>query len=117
MAEQRFDAGEDLLTWDFTKYGQGSGEIPEPTSDQIEEFLETMRQILPTKEVDGKPVIDVERMNEVVGEGTDVEALLIDALARVTSNNPSAEAIKALPFRPQRRFFGWLLGSLLSPEA
>lgn len=118
MAEQRFDAGEDRLTWDFEKYDAGSGEIPEPTSDQITEFIMTLREIVPVQEEeDGKPSIDIAKMNEAVQEGSDLEALLIDAVARLTSNSPSAEQIRALPFRPQRRFFGWLLGVMLSPEA
>jgi hypothetical protein len=117
MAEQRFDAGEDRLTWDFEKYGAGSGEIPEPTSDQITEFLMTLREIVPVHEEDGEVSIDIAKMNDAVQEGSDLEALLIDAIARLTSNSPSAEQIRALPFRPQRRFFGWLLGVMLSPEA
>lgn len=121
MASSNFDAADvEDLTYDFTKYAPGvQGTIPEPTSDQIEKLVEILRRVFPTKvnEKTGKTEIDVSKINDQVAEGSDQEGLLYAALADFTSDQPSVEDIKALPFRPQRRFVGWLIGQFFSPEA
>lgn len=118
MGHQNFDAGDDVLTYDFTKYSQGKGEIPEPSSRQIETFIEVLRQILPLKADDnGKQVVDADKFTESVEQGSDVEATLFAAVAAVTSDEVSVAKLSALPFRVQRRFLGWFMGVMLSPEA
>jgi hypothetical protein len=118
MSQQRFDAGDDLLTYDFSKYNQGAGEIPEPTTAQIEAFVETVRQTMPTKtNEDGETVVDVDSLADKVEQGSDLEAILYSAVDAVTSGEITAEKIQGLPFRTQRRFLGWLMGVMLDPEA
>lgn len=113
----KFIAQEDEMSFDFSAYGGPVGVIPEPTSTQIEVFLETLRQTMPTTEdEEGHVTLDIQAIS-ALEEGTDLEALLYGAVASVCSDHPTAAQIKALPFRPQRRFVGWLLGTLLNPEA
>lgn len=116
-----FDAGLDELRYDFTKYQEGvAGVIPEPTSDQVETFLEVLRQVMPTStDENGKTVLDLAALSERFGadDSEDIEALLNGAVAALCSNTPTAEQIGALPHRIKQRFYGWVLGTFLSPEA
>lgn len=116
-----FDAGAEELTFDFTKYVEGAkGVIPEPSSEQIERLIEFLRQVMPTKkDEDGKDTLDLDKLSETFEgkEATEIEVLMNTSVSEVCSGTPSVEQIAALPFRVKKRFYGWLLGSLLSPEA
>lgn len=114
-----FDAGLEELTFDFTKYVEGAkGTIPEPSSTQMEEFIALLREFMPTKQnADGEDVIDLDKVAEYF-EGTDnPEDVINDAISAVCSGTPTAEQIGQLPYRVKQRFYGWMLGSLLAPEA
>lgn len=125
MPENQFDAGLEDLTYDFTKYVPGAkGTIPEPTSEQIKVLVETLQKVMPTKTVKDQEtgqerhVLDLDKIREMYGEdGDEIDLTMAAALGEVCSNQPSGEQILALPYRVKRRFTGWLLGSLLSPEA
>lgn len=108
---------DDEMTFDFSKFGGPTGVIPEPSTRQIETFMEVLRQTMPTTRDDqGHEVLDVPAIAEIAKD-SDLEAVLYSAVADVCSGHPSVQEIMALPFRPQRRFIGWLLGTLLDPEA
>lgn len=112
-----FDAAEDELTYDFTKYIEGAaGVIPEPSSQQLEDFTETLRQVMPTKvdEATGKNVLDIDKLSAAVEAGEDLDAILCMAVEGLFSGTPSAEQISSLPFRVKQRFFGWVVGTFLS---
>ena len=113
------------MTYDFTGFGQPGveGTIPEPSSERIETFLAVMREVMPIKEDtddDGKTisVLDMDAIEEKFGEDPDEAMALVDAAcAEVCQNTPTAEQIAALPYRAHRMFWGWLFGTLMSPEA
>lgn len=119
-----FDAGQDELTYDFTKYiPDAKGVIPEPTSEQIQHFTQTLQKIMPSKTItdengNERNVLDIEKIKEEYGEdGSEVELTLAAAVSQVCSGTPTAEQILALPYRVKRRFTGWITGTLLDPEA
>lgn len=116
-----FDAGAlEEITFDFTKYVPGAqGVIPEPSGDQIEQLIEFLRQAMPTTEgEDGKIELDVSKIVETFGDkGEGIEDLMNTAISDVCSGVMSPDQIKALPYRIKMRFYGWILGTLLSPEA
>jgi hypothetical protein len=113
-----FEAGKDPLTYDFTKYvPDAKGEIPEPSSLQVETFFETLRQLMPVTMVDGKAKIDLAELAKMVEAGDDVNAMLVAAISDVCSNSPTVEQITALPHRDKSRFIGWITGTFFLPEA
>lgn len=116
-----FEAGGDELNYNFEPYVEGAkGTIPEPSTNQIEELIEFLRQILPVQtDEDGKATLNLSALMERFGDKDrdEVEAIVNTGIANVCSGTPSAEQIAALPWRPKQRFYGWLLGTLLSPEA
>ena len=120
-----FDAGTvDALNFDFTTWGvDAKGTIPEPSSEKVETFMAIVRQLMPTKVEtgeDGKDhiVLDIEAIEEKFKDREDeAEQMVNAAYADVCSNTPTAEQIGALPYRVKQGFYGWLYGSLVSPEA
>lgn len=120
-----FDAGLEDLEYDFTKFQPGvKGLIPEPSSDQIETFLAVLSKIMPTKvSLDDqgreKRVLDIDKISETFGEDgpEDAEAIVNAAVSAVCSGTPTAGQIDALPYRVKQRFYGWIVGTFLSPEA
>jgi hypothetical protein len=119
-AARGFDAGANEDLWfTFKPYVDHEGVIPEPSSDQIERLVELLRMVLPTKEVDGKTTLDLAKLQETFeGKQSDeVEAIVNEGIADVCSQFITADQIQALPYRVKQRFYGWLLGTLLSPEA
>lgn len=118
----------DKLTYDFRPYVDAHGIIPEPSSTQIKGLQSAMRAAL-------KPAL--EAMN-VAADTADVSALMaalaepskadlkaaeaaseaiIHAISDTCSGTPTPDELRALPFRGQQAFIGWLSGVLLSPEA
>jgi hypothetical protein len=114
-----FDAAVDELTYDFTQYVEGAqGTIPEPSVAQVETFTEMLRQVMPTAVNEkGDLILDVNALKAKVEEGDDLALLINNAIADLCSGSPTAAQIAALPFRVQRRFYGWIIGTFLSPEA
>jgi len=103
----------DPLNFDFRPFIDVSGVIPEPTSDQVSEFQRVLFTTIPIK--GGK--LDVEAFKAHIAampEGSTVEDDLYKAVADVCSGTPSVEQIKALPFRGQRAFVGYVMGTFLA---
>jgi hypothetical protein len=113
-----FDAGLDELTYNFTKVGGKQGVIPEPSTLQVETFTEMLQQVMPlTQDAEGKTILDVKALVAKSEAGEDLGYLINHAIADLTSGEITAEEIAALPFRTQRAFYGWIVGTFLSPEA
>lgn len=114
-----FEAGKDPLTYDFTKFIPDSkGEIPEPSSLQVETFFEMIRQLMPVAMgEDGKPKIDLGSIVKMAEDGEDINELLLQAISDVCSNHPTVDEIAALPHRDKSRFIGWIVGTFFLPEA
>lgn len=115
-----FDAGQDELVYNFEPYQPGvRGTIPEPSTEQIQTFLEVLRQVMPTVEgPDGKKMLDLAALNERFKDNPDeAEAIVNSAVSAVCSGTPTADQIGALPYRVKQRFYGWVVGTFLAPEA
>lgn len=121
-----FDVSQEVdeLTFDFTKYvPDAKGTIPEPSNDAITAFRRRIAELLPVAVgEDGKPGVDLSALVEKYGESEDaakgLEADLYKSVADLCSNTPTVEQIRALPFRGQRAFIGWIIGKFVStPEA
>lgn len=131
----KFDAGTavDPLTYDFTKYVEGcQGEIPEPSDKQIEGFMEEIKGVAMTAgiQVGQDPTAMMQQMTEraqAAEEGGDdvfsVENLrrmndtMMEAVATLCSQQPTADEIRGLPPRVRNAFFGWITGAFVDPEA
>ena len=107
----------DPLDYDFHPYVDAAGVTPEPSDDQMKTAQAGLAEIFPVNE---KGELDLKVLAErvtTVEEGSALEARLFEILAGLTSGQPSADEMKALPFRAQRAYMGWLMGKLLNPEA
>lgn len=119
----KFDVGVEVdeLSYDFEKFVPGAkGIIPEPSTDQLTNFRRTILESIPVTEgSDGKVGIDFDALKERVKDdgGEALEASLFQAIADLCSEQPSAEQMKALPYRGQQAFIGWIMGTFLRPEA
>lgn len=122
----KFNAGTavEALEYDFTEYVPGcEGIIPEPSTEQIEQYFERAREV--AKEVIGLR----DKMQKVSGDNveemseeeisaivTDLESVnvsdmqnkMIALIADLCSQQPSAEHILALPFRVRQEFVKWV---------
>lgn len=114
------EAEDSALRYSLKPYVEKEGVIPEPSTQQIERLIEFLRQVMPTKQDENnKTVLDISKVAQMF-EGQDsaqIETLVNSEIASVTSGEISAEDLTALPYRVKQRFYGWLLGTLLSPEA
>ena len=112
------------LTYDFRPHADVSGEVPEPTDDQVAEFYgdlaNQLTRALPEK-VDGVDVTDPYELSKVLItlDGDDHRKLydaLLDLHAAVCGNSPSREDVEKLPYRLRRAWYGMVQG-WLRPEA
>lgn len=133
MAKPTFTLAEelDLLEWDFSPRdtpGAGpKGIIPEPTSAQLQQFSKAMRQIVgPVMAEAGKdpatlsPDEIAAKLAEADAEEEAALAMvdqLIVAVAAVCSDSPNTDQIRALPYRAQQAFFGWIVGTFMDPKS
>src|SRR3954451_19136956 len=131
-----FDAGDAVeeMAWDFTKYGGGSGVIPEPSDLAIEKFLrkfnvlvtqvsraatrraaESDAALLEAKDDEGKDRLltleeSLEALKKIDLSETNTapeisEAMLV-LVCTLTKNNPSKTQLKKLPNRVRGAFYG-----------
>lgn len=119
------------LSYDFTDHGGGVGVIPEPSDEQIRQFRVLMANWIDaatggeSPEDDERP--DAEDMpirDQLILLGKTMRAddseqthSIITGIAAVCSGSPSYEEIKALPYRVQQKFLGWVVGTFLSPTS
>jgi hypothetical protein len=115
----KFDAASavDPLEYDFTKYGGSSGTIPEPTTKQVESFMNAAIEIAGELGLTpGKPV----SMDEIAGMSKDVaEQMNSQMTVRVLAlcgDTITAEDLDKLPYRVKAAFIAWLAGEL-NPES
>lgn len=117
-----FNAGTavEAMNWDFTDFGGGSGVIPEPSTEQMDDFLEGLSEIgqkyADIMKIDTS-TMDKEEVAALIAQFKDVKSsdltnTIANICAKVCSDNPSAEEIRRLPFRPQQAFIGFLVGEL-----
>lgn len=112
------------LSYDFGKYG-GEGVTPEPSSAKIIAFQKAVRAIVAPTVVEqakaeerGKvTVAQLEEAMANIDKGSEETAKILDdilaAVAKVCSNKPSLTELRALPFRLQQHFIGYISGLFL----
>lgn len=119
----------DDLAYDLAPYGP-SGTVPEPSRDQLDAYWEANRAIYENAGVDLSKVESVDPQSQE-GRAALTEAFAdiprdkrkaitperIAAMAELCQGHPSAEEIKALPFRHQEAFMGWLMGVFSNPSS
>jgi len=110
------------LTYNFEPYG-GSGPIPEPSSDQIQDFKNAIADLIastPAPEGDRDsmtPQQMVASISTILKRDTsESDEKVLHMAADVCSGQPSFDEIQALPFRARTAFLGWLVGTLILPE-
>jgi len=120
MAKFNLAEAVDQLEYDFRTPANPDGEygiIPEPTSDQIAAFRTVLAATFPTTiGPTGEAVVDIKALAakvQTADEGSALEDLLYQAVTDLCSGHPSNEAIRGLPFRGQRAFVGWIVGTFL----
>lgn len=117
MAKFTADSVE-ALEYDFTKFvPECKGTIPEPSGKAFEQFTEVLKNTFKTRTENGKTVLDTEATAAALESNEIDEDTLYDALGEFTNGHPSSEDIRALPYRVQRAFIGWIMGEFYSPEA
>jgi hypothetical protein len=123
----------DTLEYDFRTPARPDaphGVIPEPTTKQLDTFSSTLRHIMapmaalvadrsePEAELSAA---DVAAAMATVDEDEAKSRALLDelvvAVAAVCSNTPSVADIEDLPYRGQKAFIGWIMGTFLDPES
>lgn len=132
----KFDAALEVeaMEWDFTKPlkdKKAKGTIPEPSTGQVEAFFNDTRKLITSirEEIKERTGIDVGNLEAVkekdVKEETikaletmsdsmlsDQQEALSGVIAKVCSDQPSAEQLQALPYRVFMAFNKWLAGEL-----
>lgn len=127
-----FDAGSvaEPLDYDFTtvrgfKDKRAKGTIPEPTDDQIADFIGAIRDMMKEAgSIAGAGQIDVTNPSTFFNQldAYDPEKFrgvfhgMTKAYSELCSGHPSVEQIAALPLRIRLRFFAWVQEEVVSPE-
>lgn len=112
----KFNAEEEVedLTYDFGKFGGGSGEIPEPTSDQVEDYRRAFYDSIKGIEFDDEGNIKTDDLDALLVKNKEAEGLIVEATAMLTG--VTAEVLWSLPYRVRQAFLGWIMGVFLHPE-
>lgn len=113
-----FVAAEAVSGLDFKLDPWGpAGVIPEPSTGQIEKLTEALSKIAGDTGADTADAA----LAQVAKLPEDEQAAMLDgimgAITDITQTVLTREQIDALPHRIKNAFLGWLLGSLLLPEA
>ena len=125
MAKFKAESVVEALDYDFRPYVNASGTIPEPTDNQIAEFLTGVKAIFKEAEKDLPQELDMEDPGMLLGaiDALDPEAQIraMGDMARVyaalCSDTPTEEQIRELPMRVRTIFFNWLQQEVMAPEA
>lgn len=103
------------LDWDFTEFAgpDAKGTIPEPSEGALTTFQERLKALY-GEDFDPTDAQALRERFKDVDEG-EILTELLDAVAELCSETPTAEQIRALPPRVRTAFMGWLLGSITDP--
>lgn len=131
----RFDAATavEAMEYDFTKYGGSVGEIPEPTTGQMNDFMVGMRRLLaeyrsqmPTQDDDDEKDprdMSSEELGQMMDSLEDNMALAAEfneksilLTAEFCSHQPSTDELSKLPMRVMRAFSKWLMQQINPKE-
>lgn len=116
-----FKAAEQVeeLAYDFNPHSKVSGVIPEPTSKQVEAYRRKIADAIKDSGLDPDAlmngVLTLADMDGLLEKSAKAEAAIVEATADLTGI--ANDSLKALPYRVQYAFLGWIMGQFLSPEA
>jgi len=125
----KFDAGTavESMDFDFTAYGGSKGTIPEPTNEQVEQFLQfvgksanrirEMATVAEQAEMQGlsdDEILALGNQDEEIAR--EMTAGLYEAIVAVCSGIFTVEEVKRLPFRIQNALAAWIAREL-NPES
>jgi hypothetical protein len=113
------------LDYDFAPHVKASGTIPEPSDDQIGEFLDAVQGVMKEAQAMVPEDLDTDNaaalldaMNHLeAAEFVRITAKMSGVYSRLCSNHPTERQIQALPLRIRRLFFEWLQQEVINPEA
>lgn len=125
-SQDTFDAGEyGTLRYDFKKFGGIQGIIPDPSDQQLEDFMRGMRDA--AKEYSSDDDIDPEEMSaeelqELMDDDSsmrikEAQDQIAGLVSELCSGSPTKEELLNLPFRVRQGFLRWLQGKLINPES
>lgn len=125
-----FDAGDvvEALDWDFSKAGvKAKGTVPEPTDATIGAFLDGLKKLYTDAQAAGMaPTIDEnatpdQMLDALVGlTGEAFVKFMADTaelFGTLCGQKPSAAQLLQLPLRVRVRFYTWIQGEVVNPEA
>lgn len=114
-----FKASEEVeeLSYDFNPFAAEKGVIPEPTSDQIDAYRQSLVGGLRDLGVDPQKLqagVSLDEFSNLMEKSKDFEDATLAATAELTGL--SLDVLKSLPYRVQQAFLGWMMGLFFSPE-
>jgi hypothetical protein len=116
----------EALDWTFEPFVPGArGQIQEPTDDQIDAYLKSLKDLTASVRDKVPDVPDGADPVDLMAAIDDLDATVVRELtekmaeicAALCSGAPSQEQILALPPRRRTMFYGWLQQEVMSPEA
>lgn len=127
----KFDAATAIegMEYDFTKYGGSEGEIPEPTTGQVNAFMAGMRATIRearsimdvkqdlSEEMSAEEMAEqLDNVDESLGKAEEFQKQIIRFTADLCSQHPSEDDLSKLPIRVLRAFSKWLMLQLNPKE-
>ncbi|HEY2638955.1 MAG TPA: hypothetical protein VGI66_03600 [Streptosporangiaceae bacterium] len=122
-----FDAGTVVspLDFNFEPYTKVKGRIPEPSDDQISEFMEAVKKIMVEAQKEMNFEVDVNDTAAVMaavekfdgGSLTKMSHQMSEAYGNLCSGRPSAKQLLEVPLRVRLAFYAWIQNEVVSPEA
>ena len=122
-----FDAGKAVTTldWNFAPYTTAAGVTPEPSQQQVDDFLAVLRA---TREglVDDQGAVDRDKLAVMVqemGGEQELSAAVTDrvltaaaALCSQSPSHPDLTALRETAPRVLQAYLGYLTGTFLTPQ-
>lgn len=103
----------EALGFDFTAFGGSAGVIPEPSTDQVNMFLKTIRNVAVTINPEATDTEAIEAMKNITEEQANAMGdTLKQSMVDLCSGAFPIEDLNRLPYRVFAAFSGWLAGSL-----
>jgi len=105
-------------TYDFNPHLNKSGVIREPSTAEINKFRADIFKVFTNSGIEGVDVenMDMSEFSSLLEKGSEIEQGTIDVVGAFLQD-PSADDIRALPWRVQRAFLGYITGLFIRPEA
>jgi len=103
----------DPLDFDFSKYGGPTGVIPEPSTKQVEAFLNTAQDVAKLLGIAPGQALSVESISAIPQDAAEkMNALMTERVLELCAGEITEEDLDKLPFRVRSAFTAWLAGEL-----